>query len=87
MDLNGDFDSKDVYFSYLLRIWGADASEGLSSPKEILWRFSLESTRTRERIVFKSLKELYDFLQTQFTVGDDISNGSKDKPTQENVRV
>jgi len=79
MDLNGDFVSKDVYFSYLLRIWGPNASEGLSPSKEILWRISLESTRTRERIVFENLKELFHFLQNLFTDGDGISNASKDK--------
>ena len=76
MDLNRDLNTKDAYFSYLLRIWRLDKSEGLSSSKENLWRVSLESTRTRTRVTFTSLEDLIYFLQDQLTPKDQTAEES-----------
>jgi hypothetical protein len=77
MDMNRDLNTKDAYFSYLLRIWWLGKSEGLSSSKEKLWRVSLESTRTRNRVNFASLEEMLIFLQNQFDTGDESSEESE----------
>jgi hypothetical protein len=47
------------YQSYLLRLW--QTSDG----NREIWRASLEDPGTRERRGFGSLKELYEFLDTQ----------------------
>jgi hypothetical protein len=78
MDMNRDLDTKDAYFSYLLRIWRLDKSEGLSSPRENLWRVSLESTRTRTRVTFTSLEDLFYFLQDQSTPKHQTTDESKE---------
>jgi hypothetical protein len=78
MDLNRDLNTKDAYFSYLLRIWRLDKSEGLSSAKENLWRVSLESTRTRTRVTFTRLDELFLFLQEHLEPKDQSPNDSKE---------
>jgi hypothetical protein len=48
------------YLSYLLRLWRVDG-EGA----EPVWRTSLESSRTGERMVFTRLEDLFDFLREQ----------------------
>ena len=47
------------YLAYLLRLWRASGEEGA------VWRASLQSPRTGERIGFASLDELFDFLREQ----------------------
>lgn len=47
------------YLSYLLRLWQTD-----DGGKQI-WRASLESPGTGERRGFASLKDLFDFLESQ----------------------
>jgi hypothetical protein len=76
MNLNRDLNPKDAYYSYLLRIWRLEKSEGLSSPRENLWRVSLESTRTRTRVTFTSLEDLIYFLQDQLTQKDQTAEES-----------
>ena len=66
MDMKRALDTKDAYFSYLLRIWRLCKSEELLSSKEKLWRVSLESTQTRNRVYFSSLEEMFIFLRDQF---------------------
>jgi hypothetical protein len=80
MDMNRDLDSKDAYFSYLLRIWWLNRSEGLSSSKENIWRVSLECTRSRKKVTFTSLEDLFCFLQDQMKPKDQTLINSKDKP-------
>lgn len=46
-----------AYFAYLLRL------ARFGSGEEAVWRISLESPQTRERIVFTSLPELFRFLE------------------------
>jgi len=76
MDLNRDLNTKDAYFSYLLRIWCLEKSEGLSSSKENLWRVSLENTQSRACVTFTSLEDLLFFLQEQFTPKDQTAEES-----------
>jgi hypothetical protein len=77
MDMKRDLNTKDAYFSYLLRIWCLEKSEGSSSPRENIWRVSLESTRTRTRVTFTSLEDLFYFLQDQFQPEDKTADESK----------
>jgi hypothetical protein len=77
MDMKRDLNTKDAYFSYLLRIWCLEKSEGSSSPRENIWRVSLESTRTRTRVTFTSLEDLFSFLQDQFQPEDKTADESK----------
>jgi hypothetical protein len=46
------------YLSYLLRLWRV-------GKEEAVWRASLESPHTGERIGFASLDELFAFLREQ----------------------
>ena len=80
MDMNRELDTKDAYFSYLLRIWRLEnVSESLSS-KESVWRVSVECTRSRTRVTFTSLEDLFCFLQDQMKPKDQTLSNSKDKP-------
>jgi hypothetical protein len=47
------------YMSYLLRLWQSGHKD------KAVWRASLESPMTGERLGFVSLKELFTFLETQ----------------------
>ena len=47
------------YLSYLLRLW--QSGQG----KEAVWRASLESPLSGERLGFATLKDLFAFLETQ----------------------
>ena len=47
------------YQSYLLRLWRESDEVGS------VWRASLKSSRTGEKVGFGSLEELFDFLQKQ----------------------
>ena len=60
--LNGvlhTMDKQQRYLSYLLRLW--QTSDGTNQ----IWRASLEIPGTGERQGFASIKDLFDFLQTQ----------------------
>lgn len=80
MDMNRDLNTKDAYFSYLLRIWRLENDEGLTSSEKNIWRVSLESTQTRTRVMFTSLEDLIYFLQDQLKPKDQTSSKLKDKP-------
>ena len=71
MDMKKGLDSKDVYFSYMLRIWRLRNIENLSSSQEDIWRVSLENTQTRKQVHFASLEEMLFFLQSEFIQLDD----------------
>jgi hypothetical protein len=79
MDLNRDLNTKDAYFSYLLRIWCLEKSEGLPSSKENLWRVSLENTQSRACVTFTSLEEMLVFLKVQFEQMYETSDQAKRK--------
>ena len=57
------------YLSYMLRLW--QTSDGTKQ----IWRASLESPGTSERWGFASLKDVFDFLQTQIEFQDEQSHG------------
>jgi len=80
MDMNRDLNTKDAYFSYLLRIWRLENDEGLTSSEKNIWRVSLESTRTRTRVMFTSLEDLAYFLEDQLKPKDQTSSKFKNKP-------
>jgi hypothetical protein len=47
------------YLSYLLRLWKE------SDEEKPVWRASLKSSRTGERMGFGTLEELFEFLRRQ----------------------
>jgi len=53
------------YISYLLRLWR------VSDEEEAVWRASLESPHTGERLAFACLEDLFDFLRQQTGVSSD----------------
>lgn len=66
------------YLSYLLRLWrvsGDGESEPHHGAEKVVWRASLESSRTRERQGFASLEDLFDFLRQQTGVSSDADQG------------
>ncbi|MBN1922574.1 MAG: hypothetical protein JW892_15100 [Anaerolineae bacterium] len=64
-------DNSLKYRSYLLRIWTthSDNEEG------IVWRGSLESSRTGARFGFSSLDELFAFIRAQTLLLEDSKSG------------
>jgi hypothetical protein len=70
MDMTRDLNTKDAYYSYLLRIWRLSENEE-SPSNQNLWRVSLESTQTRKQVHFASLEEMLFFLQGQFVQSDE----------------
>jgi hypothetical protein len=58
-------DKSTRYLSYLLRLWQTD-DQGRP-----VWRASLESPGTHERLGFANLDELFKFLETQTLTPDD----------------
>ena len=79
MDMKKDLDTKDVYFSYMLRISRIRNIDKLSSSQKDTWRVSLESTQTRKQVHFASLEEMLIFLQDQFVQIDETSYERKQK--------
>lgn len=74
MEMKKDLDAKDVYLSYMLRIWRLRNGEKLSSSKIDTWRVSLENTQTRKQVHFASLEEMLIFLQGEFIQIDETSD-------------
>jgi hypothetical protein len=60
MDLVKDVGKQADYVSYLLRLWR-------DSDEPALWRASLQSPYTGERIHFASFEELLEYLRRQTT--------------------
>lgn len=60
------------YISYLLRIWRANGNG------EVVWRASLESPHTGERIGFANLDELFFFLRQQTDEGSNSEVGREE---------
>jgi hypothetical protein len=56
--LQGSREQRD-YQSYLLRLWRE------SDEERPVWRASLKSSRTGEKVGFGSLDELFEFLRMQ----------------------
>ena len=75
MGMRKDTGKQKDYVSYMLRMWQDSSDE--ESPRSIgtLWRASLQSPHTGERVSFASLDELYGFLQRQTGVVPDTREG------------
>ena len=58
-------DNRSHYIAYMLRLWQAGSED---AP---VWRASLESTRTGERLVFANLDTLFAFLRDHSTLSHD----------------
>lgn len=57
------------YLSYLLRLWRE------SDEERPIWRASLKSSRTGEKVGFGSLDELFAFLQRETGI---VSNANRE---------
>ena len=69
------------YRSYLIRLWQMDTVQEGSRPGETVWRGSLESSLTGERLGFASLDELVEFLRRQTgAVADVNETQSREEP-------
>jgi hypothetical protein len=67
------------YLSYLLCLWRVSGGgEPHDMGRKAIWRASLESTRTGERMGFASLDELFDFLREQ--TGERVWEMVKEQP-------
>jgi hypothetical protein len=53
------------YLSYLLRLWRVSGDGGTHRKEKTVWRASLESPHTGERMGFASLDALFAFLRQQ----------------------
>jgi hypothetical protein len=60
------------YLSYLLRLWQSGRKG------KAVWRASLESPMTGERLGFANLKELFAFLETQADEAERPSPGHEE---------
>ena len=76
------------YLSYLVRLWRAGAEKSsLSEEEGVVWRASLHSPQTGERIGFLSLEKLFDFLRRQTGVapeqdGEKGGTGRRDESVE-----
>jgi len=64
-DILNDTPERHDYLSYLLRLWRVGGDGGTHREEEAVWRASLESPHSGERIGFASLDALIDFLREQ----------------------
>ena len=55
---------REPYLSYLLRLWR------VSDEEEPVWRASLKSAHSGERLGFVGLEELFDYLRAETGLGD-----------------
>jgi hypothetical protein len=53
------------YFAYLLRMWREENGEEMPVGNMRLWRASLQSPNSHQRIGFTCLEELFTFLLSQ----------------------
>jgi uncharacterized protein (TIGR02246 family) len=67
------------YFSYLLRLWRVRA-HGPPHWQQPLWRASLQSPQTGERVSFRTLDDLCSFLREQTGLGPDPGGDLTEKP-------
>ena len=71
---------KRRYISFLLRLWQAE------SKGDLVWRASLESSRTEERWGFANLDELLVFLRQQ-TAGTSGSSAGRGDAGRQDERI
>jgi hypothetical protein len=71
------------YLSYLLRLWRT-RERGPPDWRSPVWRASLQSPQTGERVHFATLDELFAFLREQIGLGRDVENvGPRESVDQE----
>lgn len=61
------------YFSYMLRLWQTSERDAK------VWRASLDSPITRERLGFENLEDLFEFLHKQLDADDKDEEGFEDQ--------
>ena len=66
------------YISYLLRLW---QEHGKEEDDQWIWRMSLESPQTGERMGFANLAELCAFLKEQTMHGSGHKTGEENNHT------
>jgi hypothetical protein len=66
--------SRPEYLSCLLRMWCVDSAATPGDNGEIVWRASLESSFTGERIGFASQEALFAFLWQQTGATSEADN-------------
>jgi hypothetical protein len=59
----GDAARGDEYLSYMLRLWQESGDEPLDVDRVPLWRGSLTSPTTGERLGFATLDDLVEYLR------------------------
>lgn len=74
--MTADADEHTDYLSYLLRLWRVDEAP-TGAAEDVIWRASLESPFTGERMSFACLEDLCDFLREQIGVSPVSSKSSK----------
>ena len=68
------FNEKLDYQSYLLRLWRvSDVGTGHPGDEMPVWRVSLQSPLTRERVRFATLDDLVEFLRQEMNVMADAA--------------
>ena len=60
------------YYSFLLRLWTVNRQNG-----QPIWRASLQSSESGEKLVFANMAEMVDYLESLTT--SPIHPGGKDK--------
>ena len=65
MSIKEDPGEQRDYVSYLLRMWQDGGDKEPPQSKEAVWRATLQSPRTGERVGFASMDELVAFLLEQ----------------------
>ncbi len=64
------------YVSYLLRLWRESGDGGVyRGDEKAVWRASVESSLSGERVGFANLEELFEFLRRQ-TSEQEVENSS-----------
>lgn len=66
-------EKRSGYLSYLLRLWSEKNQE------KLIWRASLEKPGSEERLSFKDLESVFDYLQAR------IAQVKKDADSGRNV--
>lgn len=56
---------QEEYLSYLLRLWQESSDEPVELEEAPVWRASLTSPTTGERLGFATIDELFGYLQMQ----------------------
>jgi hypothetical protein len=69
--------SQEEYFSFLLRLWQESGDEPVDLEEAPVWRASLTSPATGERLGFATLDDLVEYLRHQ--VGDSARTNAEQR--------